>query len=381
MECFGWFVVRKGYSDDFMWVLAIALVLLIAVGAFSFLVPYTGPLTNITISKFSPGRVGYIYDFVARTIDLKTFTVGENQTEPLKAYPQLEMATSMFGGNKEGTWIYVPDYHMETARGVRITFDVAQTNQYGNLIIKWNGREIVGRPLPAGNYDIFIEREHVRGNNTLEVYATGPGFFFWASTVYIIKNFNVNLEYGPQRLIPFEMLPSEMSSFDRAELTAYASGTGRLDIKINGVQVYSDSPRGMIDEEFNLFDAPIKPGQNIITFIDETGTYTLSDAIFRIYTSGDQSVYVHRLNLTEEHFNFLANGIFRGKVGYRIENIVRQGSVEIKANDNQLSTSTPRVGWNSAFFTADMVNVGENVITIGGTGSFEISEAVVGLER
>ncbi len=57
---------------------------------------------------------------------------------------------------------------------------------------------------------------------------------------------------------------------------------------------------------------------------------------------------------------------------------MRQGSVEIKANDNQLSTSTPRVGWNSAFFTADMVNVGENVITIGGTGSFEISEAVVG---
>ena len=374
-------LAKKGYSDDFMWLLGIALILMIAVGVFSFFVPYTGPLTNITISSFSPGEVGYVDDFVARTIDLKTFTVGEQQTELLKAYPQLEMSTSILGGNREEASINVPDYHLETARGISLSFDVAQTNQYGDLVIKWNGRELISDSLSAGHHEIFIGKEHVRGSNTIEVSAMGPGMLFWASTVYIIKNFNINLEYGPHRIIPFEMLPSEMDRFDRTELSTYATGTGTLIMKINGVQVYSASPTGVIREEFTLFEAPVKPGQNIITFIDPTGTYTLRDTLFKVYIIGDQSMASHRFNLTAEHFHFLANSIFQGKVDYMIERISRPGSIEIEVNGRQLGTSTPRVGWNSAFFTADMVDVGENVIVFKGTGSFEVTEAIVGLER
>lgn len=374
-------MARKGYSDDFMWVLLIAIILLVVVGVFSYFVPYTGPLTNITISEFSPGEVGYTQDYAARTIDLKTFTVGEDQQSLLRSFPQMELITSLFGGNVETYQIAVPDYHLETARGVRIDFSIAQTNQYGNLVMKWNGREVANRKLSSGPYDLFIERQHVRESNTLEVSATGPGMLFWASTVYQLKNVNVNLEYGPQRVIPFEMLPSEMAKFDRAELSSYVTGTGTLRITVNGAHVYSGTPQGVLREEFTLFDAPIRAGQNIITFIDDTGTYTMRDTLFKVFVTGDQSVARHRFNLTDEHFNFLANSIFRGRVMYRIDNIARSGSLDIQMNGRQVPAGTPRVGWNSASFTADMVDVGENVITMGGTGSFDISSAIVGLER
>ena len=374
-------MARRGEVEDFVWVLAIALVLIVIVGIFSYFVPYTGPLTNITISTFSPGEVGYVQDYVARSIDLKTFTVGEEQTELLKAWPQMELATSILGGNTEKEEIGVPDYHLETARGVRITLDLYQTNNYGNLVIKWNGREVMNQALTPRQHEVFIDRADVRESNTLEAYTTGPGFYFWASSVYIIKNFNVNLEYGPHRVIPFEMLPSEMDRFDRAELSAYASGTGRLDIKINGVSVYSDYPRGVFAQEFTLFNAPIRAGQNIVTFIDEIGTYTLRDTVLRIYITGHQSTAGHSFNITEENYNFLAQGIFRGKVDYMIDSIAKSGGVEITMNGHQLSTPAPRIGWNSAYFTANIVNVGENQAVFSGTGSFDISEAIIGLER
>ena len=183
-----WLVARRGEVEEFVWVLAIALILIIVVGVFSYFVPYTGPLTNITISTFSPGQVGYVQDFVARRIELRTFTVGEEQTELLRTWPQMELATSWLGGNSEKASVSVPDYLMETARGVRITFNVYQTNNYGNLVIKWNGREIMNQAAPQGQHELFIDKNDVRGSNSLEAYTTGPGFFFWASSVYIIKN-------------------------------------------------------------------------------------------------------------------------------------------------------------------------------------------------
>jgi hypothetical protein len=372
---------RRGEVDDFMWILAIALILIIAVGIFSYFVPYTGPLTNITVSSFSPGEVGYVQDFVARSTNLQTFTVGEEQTETLKAYPQIEMATSLFGGNTEKAMIEVPDYLLETARGVSLDFFIYDTNRYGNLVVKWNGREIMNQNLGNGPQEMFIEKEHVRGSNSLEVSVTGPGLFFWASSVYIIKNFNVNLDYGPARIIPFEMLSSEMEKFEKIELSSYASGTGTLVIKVNGVQVFSGTPNGLMREDFTLFEAPVRPGQNILTLIDQTGTYTLRDTVFKVFITGDQSVARHRFNMSDENYNFLANSIFHGKVDYYIENIARPGRVEIEVNGRQLGTSTPRPGWNSAAFTADSVQVGDNVITFSGTGSFRIREAIIGLER
>jgi hypothetical protein len=372
---------KRGEVEEFIWVLAIALILIVAVGIFSFFFPYTGPLTNITIDSFRPGEVGFVSNFVARSTDLRTFTVGEEQTENLESFPLLEMATSIFGGNVETFHVDVPDYFMETARGIRLDFSVAETNNYGNLVVKWNGRELLSDALRQGVHEIFIDKEHVKGSNTLEVSATGPGFLFWAATVYNIKNFNVNLEYGPERVVPFMMLPSEMEKFEKAEITTYAQGTGTLVIKVNGAPVYSDTPQGALKEEFTLFDAPIRSGQNVLTFVDGSGTYTLRDTIFRVYITGDQSVASHTFNLTEENFNFLANSIFQGRVEYRIENINRKGSIEIEVNGRQLSTPTPRVGWNSASFTADMVHVGDNLITFTGTGSFEVSEVLVGLER
>ena len=367
--------------DDFVWVLGIAIVLLVIAGAFSYFVPYTGPLNNVTISSFSPGQVGEVENYAARSMNLNTFSVGEPHSEALNSWPQMEISAGWLGGRGEQAVVNVPDYLMETSRGVKMTFDLYETNNYGNLVIKWNGREVLNQALQPRQHEVFIDREDVKRSNSMEVYSTGPGMMFWAASIYTIKNFNVNLEYGPQRVVAFEILPSEMQQFGRVELSAYASGTGTLRMLINGVQVYSGTPVGVITEEFNLLDAPISEGQNILTLVDETGTYTLRDAVFRIYLTGEKSRTMKSFNLTQENYNLISQGIFRGKVGYRVENIARPGSIEISVNGNALSVPAPVVGWNSAYFTAGMVSPGDNQVIISGTGSFDIPEVVVGMER
>jgi hypothetical protein len=367
--------------EDFVWVLAIALILLVVVGVFSYFVPYGGIHTNITVGSVSPGEVGYVSDFVARDMQLNTFTVGEDQIEPLRSYPQLELERSWFGGNSEEEEIRINSNYLASARGVMITFDLTQTNSYGNLVIKWNGREIINQQLSERQHNIFIEAEHVKAGNTLEVYTTGPGMMFWASSIYVLKNFNVNLDYGPQRIIPFQITPDEMERFMKAELSAYASGTGRLDIKINGVMVYSEYPRGMITREFTLFDAPMRSGQNILALGDDTGTYTLRDAVFRIYVTGERSSPSSTFEMSEENYNLIDRNILRGRISYRIAGMARPGAVEIRINGREIPTQAPIVGWNSASFTSDDVGPGINTITFSGTGSFDIPEAIISLEN
>jgi hypothetical protein len=107
----------------------------------------------------------------------------------------------------------------------------------------------------------------------------------------------------------------------------------------------------------------------------------MRDTVLRIYTTGDRSVATHRFNLTDEHYGFLANSIFDGRINLMIESTARPGSVEVTLNGRQLSAPVPRPGWNSVPFTANAARPGENVLTITGTGSYFIPEAIVQLER
>lgn len=366
--------------DDFVYVFIIAVIALAAFGLVGFVGPWFAPVNNVTVDSFSVGEVGYVENYAARTIELRTFTVGQNQTESMVSAKQIDITKGWFGGNEETFAVVVPSYYLDTARGIRISFDVYDTNQYGNLRFKWNGVVLEENAYDNGFHSFLITGEDVKQSNTLTVLCDGPGMMFWASTVYQLKNFNVNLEYGPERVIPFEMLPSEMQEFDRIELSFFGSGTGTLQVKVNGVSVYQGSPRGVEKVDFNLFEAPVKAGQNIITFIDRDGAYTLQDTQMKIFLMSSKAVVTRTFNLTQENYNLMSQG-FQGRINYFVDNIARQGSLEIKLNNKIIPVTTPQVGWNTASFTSSEAVVGDNTLAFSGTGNYQITTTRVELER
>jgi hypothetical protein len=367
--------------EDFLYVLIAAVVFLGIMLLVTAFVSIPGPVMNVSVASFSVGEVGYITDYPSRIFDLKSFSVGETQTESLKAIPQVEVYRGLFSANTEEFVIGIPEWYEDTLRGVRLNFNVysQSSGQFSRLVIRWNGLEVFNYADAGTDQSIFIEKERVKDSNTLEVDCEYNPWYFWASATYALRNFNVNLEYGPERLIPFELLSSELQGFNRGEVSFDGSGCDLL-VRVNGVDVYQGVPGGETKIEFSYQDVPLTPGGNIVAFIATSGVCSLRNSWLKIFLTGNQVTSRKKFDLTNEQYSLLNQG-FRGKVSYKIDSVMRTGSLVIKLNGRSLSVPSPQTGWNSAGFGVSDVQEGENEITFSGTGAFDIPEAGVGLER
>ncbi len=367
--------------EDFLYVLIAAVVFLGIMLLITAFVSLPGPTMNVSVASFSVGEVGYLTDYPSKTIDLKTFTVGETQEESLKAIPQIEVYRNIFTANTEKFVIAVPEWYETTMRGVRLNFNIYEqsSGQFSKLLIKWNGLEVFRYSGAAVDQSIFIEKDKVKSSNTLEIDCEYNAWWFWATSIYTLRNFNVNLEYGPERLIPFNLLASELQGFNKGEINFDGSGCDLM-VKVNGIDVYQGTPDGDTKIEFTYQEVPLTPGGNIVAFISTSGICNLRNAEFKIFLVGNQVVATRKFDLTAGNYNLLNQG-FTGKVNYKIDSIMRTGSLTIKLNGGSLSVPSPKTGWNSATFTISDVQDGENEVSFSGTGAFDISEARIELER
>jgi hypothetical protein len=364
--------------EDFLYLLAIAIVILAVVGVITMFFPGAPPAEYIKISEFSGGYLGFTNQ-ASRSINLGSFSVGEPQAENLRTVPQMQVSSSWLGSERKSYDIGVEDWYATTQRGVRVSFDLTESNAYGNLIIKWNGKEFFSEIAEPRHYSVFINSSYVKSSNKIEILSDGPGFYFWASTVYVLKNVNINLEYGPEKIVAFELVPDEISMFDRGELDFYASGTGDLEIKVNGVGIYEESPRGNVKVSFDYLRVPLRAGGNLITFIDREGVYSLNDAVFNMFLLNNQSVLMREFNLTQANFDLLDKGIMKGRIDYTVNSIARQGVIKMEINSKTIGSFTPEMGSNSAEFGPANAQLGENDIKFSSMGGYQLSDIVVGL--
>lgn len=369
--------------DDFIPVLIAAIVFIVIMLLVTAFMSFPAPPMNITVSEVGDlGEVGYLTDYPTKTLDLKTFRVGETQEDNLKAIPQVSVYRNLITSHTEKFMIEVPEWYQATQRGLWINFYIYEQSagQFSRLVVKWNGLEVFNHGSPATEQSIFVEKGRVKGSNILEIDAEFNPWWFWATSTYTLRDFNVNLEYGPEKLIPFELLTSELQSFNMGEVSFDASGGCDLIVRVNGIEVYSGVPDGEQKLEFTYQDVPITPGGNVLAFIATDGICQLKDSEFRIYLIGNQVVVTRKFDLTAENYNLLGQD-FTGKISYKIDSIMRTGSLNIELNGKDLSVPVPRTGQNSVTFSQDDVQEGDNQLSFSGTGAFDISEVVVTLER
>ncbi|MBI4020840.1 MAG: hypothetical protein HY369_01215 [Candidatus Aenigmarchaeota archaeon] len=362
---------QKGV-EDFVILLAVALIIIVVGLVFSSLVFLPGDGGAIVpVAEFSPGVVGFTTDFPAQTIVLGDFVVGQTQEQFLKGADELIITAGPLGGAVTGVQVAINPAFLELKRGVRVTFSVLEANPLGNLVIRWNGKEFYNA-APSGFTDFVIPPEYVHAENTLELQANGPGLVFWSATSYKITNLDVSLQYGPQRIVPFDLLPSDLAAFDRGEVDFFGGGPGQLEAKLNGFSIFTGQPQGVGKISFDV--TYLNAGNNVLSFTS-TATNTLSGGVFRIYSFGNKLVKTQTFTLSLDQVNQVKAG--KGRVILTVQAIQKPGVLEVTLNDQPLETPAAQAGENIIVFSTALE--GENVLQVTTTGTMDISAAVVGI--
>jgi len=367
--------------DDFLVALVAVFVILGLLMAASIWFPYYPegmPEEDRVIHTFSAGVLGYTQNYVSRVQDYGDFGVGVPQDEEMMSAPRMEISAGVFGGQGETFTVTVPDYVEEWLKGGTITFTVDESNEYGNLIVRWNGAEVY-KGKPRGEREIELLPSQVKKDNTLEIVAEGPGLMFWAATVYEIKDLVVNARYGPAKFLDFEVSQDELQTLDHFELAWYTvSRRGNLSVSINGEEIYMGYPDRDMSLTFTdntLKSSIIKPGNNRIMLSAINGSFELSDVIANTYVSRAQRVIKERVDISDEQLKMLqARG---GVLRLYVKSVEREGRITLSINEQTAGSGEGQAGWNALKLNTDLLIAGANWLEISSTGGFDISEAKV----
>ncbi len=329
------------------------------------------------VHTFSVGMVGVSAgSFKSQTIG--TFHVGETQKEVLKSVGRVEIESGIGGQKSQEYSISLQDYLLEALRDIKISFDIVETNQYGDLIFEWNGKEIFRKKAASREWSITIPEDSVASLNTLKIRADGPGLLFWASTIYRLEPFSVFAEYGPSRLFGFQLSQGELETFNKGEIEFYSLSEGKLVIRINGRQIFSKKPEGSEKAIFDFNSAPVFFGQNVLSF-ESSSQITVDGARLKLYVQAPATAFMERFNLTKANINNMKGN--KGRVKVAVTSVDRPGSLVVILNGKAIGSETVlEVSSPTYKFDGADAREGMNEIQITGTGEFEISQAVVGVE-
>ena len=365
----------------FLLLIVIAIVFMVAIYAMGSISPVPTQVGEMTvIEEFNLGTIGFVSEVPAKTFTLGSLTVGETQEENLKSAPRVDITASWFGSEGKRYFIDVPDWYFDTMEKVTLTFSVDSTNMYSDLYVVWNGKVFYQDTAHPRTYKIDIDPQYVEEQNTLDIYTGAPGLMFWANSVYQLRDLSVDLVYGPAKLYSFELYADEVQSFRKGTLDFYGTGGGEMTVEVNNVEIYSAVPSGTESVEFTFSDVPLAMGDNILTLTSK-GTTQLFDATFRIFLLVNEMSRQREFILDPADYASLEQGTVRGRVDYQVDTINREGTVRITLNGNSLSVPAPVAGSNTVYFSGDEAMAEENRIEFSSTGSYEISNVEIGLER
>ena len=222
------------------------------------------------------GTYPYRYIPSDRTIEFNYFEVSYTAGEENVGYLGGEVSNGVFATEEKRTGFNVKN--PDEASGALIDLKVWNTNYYGKIIISINGQEFYRDYPPFGEKLIGFDSSILKENNILEVNAESSGWKIWAPTVYAF-DLDVKIDYLARKTktFTFDLTDLETEYMENARIVVFGErdGTGNLDVRINGIKVYSGVTT--IYKDFPL--SVLKTGNNTIDFSTEPNTrYDISSA-------------------------------------------------------------------------------------------------------
>ncbi len=242
-----------------------------------------------------------------------------------------------------------------------ITYEILNTNEYGNIIIKANGIELVNERQTAGTYQIDVPNTILADSVLVEVQAGSSTWKIWAPTVYDIdmqleaRGFTDNArEFRFILLDDFiELTSAKLNlAFDRA--------VGGAEIRLNNRLVFNgplqDTQAIDIDKAF------LEIGENVITFVPH------QDSIFEGRASLIAFFKVAQENIMRVPLNFTLSEVEHqpGIISFEIVEVQRPGGLAVKLfkGNEVLFADFATLAEGLYIFELRNAKVGLNVLTI-----------------
>jgi len=336
----------------------------------------TGPAPRLVFSE-DPGQLGSPGE-VIRHIDLGEFIVGYGiAKKAISSEAQANITAGIFGGDSR-SWT------ISNATKGSISFEIADTNRYGDLQVILNG-QVVRSVREKGSYVIDLDFSPPPAQNILVLAAASSGFKFWAPTTYILSNLVVAVEgFGQQtQTFTFNLSKGELGGLTLASLSFWlklqeTSKVEPLTVELNGAKIYDEVPSlpapqvTWTPDKINL-----SVGQNNLTF--RTGSkalYSLEKVDFAVFSQVGRELvtYTRRFDLTRSAVLALGNPNATGELSFYVDAV--QADTGLNVSINSLNMTFPSLTANKTVasnFSVGALAEKNNTLTLKTSGAYKLS--------
>lgn len=272
------------------------------------------------------------------------------------------------------------DFSGEEITKAFVSFEVEETNNYGDLIVKLNGQKIWGERAQEGIYTVELP-DFQEGDNSVEILASSSGLRIWAPNTYSLGSLKLIVaSFSSEEVKSFKAYNHEVDGWDfsRLVLPIYESNIeGDLIIEINGKEVYRDAPeKGLPNQiDFDRKKLQIEKGDNTIIFkAEEGGSYSIKNAeLIIFYYSGGLDSYVSDFYIAGKNIALLDKEKTIGVLEFNIRDDIN-ADINVYINDEKLDYELDK-GKNIINFNSSILYEDKNDIVFSTYGKYDIKSA------
>jgi hypothetical protein len=326
-------------------------------------------IENRTLLYTHPGTL--LYTSLAgkeRQYDLPTLVLKSGaEAEVIKKLPALVIEKSLFSEKIETVSFDIEK--PENVQSMLLSFNIKESS--GILIIKVNGKELYSNRIETANIEpITISKTNlVEGENTVEFSVSSPKLKFWHTNRYILENMQITatIEQIEQLtgMNSFYLTRAEANNVQQAKLRmtpeCKVGQVGKLQVRINGVQVFGAIPDCGVTKPIIVDPSYIEEGQNNMEFTSERGNYIIDNVRLNLeYKELTHPTYYFDIETD------LYNEIEKGKIDINMEIIFvddgERKQVELVLNNNHILVDQEQPEYTEDI--KEWVREGKNVLKL-----------------
>lgn len=337
---------------------------------------------RIDLTSLPQFFIGFTEEDKARTVNYDDFVLGAESSMKVKEVLSQEISNGLFSDQELSLDVNLNPSTVAEATAAALLFEVVDTNNYGNLVVSWNGKDYYSDKSAVGKVSVRLPKESLKNENKLEIKSTGPSARFWAASVYSLKNIRLDVLTVLKRTLFFDVFPEEITSWSSGVLNFkradYSSQDGIIKAYANGRLVYNSFPNE--NDKIEIGPNDIRSGTNLITF-ESGGVFTLKNVFLNVFlwknrTSGVTKSFI----LSSDDLVLLNRSGYYGVIQINLGEVLKAAPLEIRFRGNKSTKSvfiTELKDRVNATFGADQVGEGNNTLTFATDGSMRVDSVDV----
>ncbi|MBI1971967.1 MAG: hypothetical protein HYS53_01560 [Candidatus Aenigmarchaeota archaeon] len=337
---------------------------------------------RIDLTSFPQFFIGFTKEDKARTVNYDDFALGEESSMRIKEVLEQTISSGLFSSEVLSLDLPLNPPTVAEATGAMLSFEVADANDYGNLVVAWNGKDYYNEKPATGKVLIKLPKESLKNENRLEIKSAGPGARFWAASVYLLKNITLDVLTVSKRTIFFEVFPEEVSSWSSGVLNfrraGYSSQDGIIKAYANGRLVYNSFPKET--DIIQIGPDDIRPGTNSLKF-ESDQVFSLKNVFLNVFLWKNRTTGITKsFLLSADDLTLLNRSGYYGVVQIKLGEVLKAAPLEVRFRGNKTTKSvfiTELKDNINATFGADQVGEGNNTLTFATDGSMRVDSVEV----